>query len=206
MKGDREVKVPHPQRENHPSLGSAIKVAPVRKKVAIDNIKRILADRPLYACLFTVGINTAYRANELLSIRAGQVRGLKAGDTLELKQSKTDKHRLVALNKTAIASIEALLRSRAYGEEDFLFIGRRGTVLTVSSVSRLVKGWCRDVGLTKENYGSHTLRKTWGYWQYERGTPLPLLMEAFGHSSQQQTLQYLCIPSKDVRRIFEMEL
>lgn len=198
-------KVYHSQRDNHPKLGSKIKVAPIRTKVAIANIKKILADRPLYACLFTLGINTAYRANELLSIRVKQVRGLQPGDILELKQSKTDKYRLVALNKTAIAAVNGLLQVRTYTDEDYLFTGQRGTVLTVSSVSRLVKGWCESVGL-KENYGSHTLRKTWGYWQYERGTSLPLLMEAFGHSSQQQTLQYLCVPSKDVRQIFEMEL
>ncbi|MBW4660296.1 MAG: hypothetical protein KME15_16595 [Drouetiella hepatica Uher 2000/2452] len=47
----------------------------------------------------------------------------------------------------------------------------------------MVKGWCQDVGL-KENYGSHTLRKTWKHWQrMERGTSIPLLMEAFGHDA-----------------------
>ena len=192
---------------NHPKPGSSIKVAPIRHKKSIETIKAMLASRnPMHACLFVLGINTAYRANELLSIRAGQVRGLKAGDTLELKQSKTDKHRLVALNKSAIAAIESLLGARLYKNEDCLFTGNKGQVLLVSSVTRLVKGWCQDVGLHKENYGSHTLRKTWGFWQYKRGTPLPLLMEAFGHTTQQQTLQYLCIPSEDIKRIFEMEL
>ncbi len=51
------------------------------------------------------------------------------------------------------------------------------------SVSNMVKLWCAEAGLNG-NYGSHTLRKTWGYWQYKRGIPLPLLMVAFGHASQ----------------------
>ncbi len=49
-------------------------------------------------------------------------------------------------------------------------------------------------------------RKTWGYWQYKRGTPIPLLMVAFGHATQQQTLTYLGIQTKDVQQIYDMEL
>ena len=75
----------------------------------------------------------------------------------------------------------------------------------VPAFTNLVKGWCQDVNL-KGNYGSHTLRKTWGYWQYKRGVPLPLLMEAFGHATQQQTLGYLCIQSRDIKQIYDLEL
>ncbi len=77
------------QNPNHPKPGSSIKVEPIRTKTAIENIKKILRDNPRNLCLFTLGINTAYRANELLSIRLGQVRNVQVGDALELKQSKT---------------------------------------------------------------------------------------------------------------------
>lgn len=70
----------------------------------------------------------------------------------------------------------------------------------------MVKMWCQNVGL-KGNYGSHTLRKTWGYWQrLERGTAIPLLMEAFGHATQRQTLAYLGIQSDEIAQIYELEL
>jgi integrase len=69
----------------------------------------------------------------------------------------------------------------------------------------MVKGWCRDVGL-KGNYGSHTLRKTWGFWQYQQRTPIPLLMEAFGHQTQRQTLAYLGIQAPEIAQIYQMEL
>jgi integrase len=178
---------------------------PIRDKKAIARIKKILADRPRYLCLFTLGINTAYRANELLSIRVGQVKNLKAGDVLDLKQRKTHKYRPVTLNPMAIASIQNWLDVGQLQNEDYLFTGQRGC-LTVETVSTLVKTWCRDVGL-KGNYGSHTLRKTWGYWQrLERGTAIPLLMEAFGHATQQQTLAYLGIQSNEIAAIYELEL
>ncbi len=79
------------QNPNHSVAGSTIKVEPIRDKRAIARIKKVLGDHPRDLCLFTLGINTAYRANELLSIKVRQVRSLNVGDVLELKQSKTHK-------------------------------------------------------------------------------------------------------------------
>lgn len=190
---------------NHPQPGSAIKVEPIRTKKAIADIKLLLGRSPRDLCLFTLGINTAYRANELLSIRAGQVRGLQAGDVIDVKQSKSERYRQVTLNPMAISAIRQLLESRMFADEDFLFWSQQGQVLQVPTVTNMVKRWCVGAGL-RGNYGSHSLRKTWGFWQYKRGTPLPLLMEAFGHQTQQQTMAYLCIQAKEVAQIFEMEL
>ncbi len=83
--------LPKGHNPNRPKLGSSIKVEPIRTKTAIANIKKILRDNPRNLCLFTLGMNTAYRANELLSIRLGQVRNIQIGDSLDLKQSKTRK-------------------------------------------------------------------------------------------------------------------
>ena len=195
------------QNPYHPAKGSSTKVEPVRTKTAITNIKKILSDHPRNLCLFTLGINTAYRANELLSIRVGQVKQVEAGDTIELKQSKTNKYRMVTLNRTAASALRdyVALNCQAMADEAYLFASQRRAALTVPTVNRMVKDWCMTVGL-KGNYGSHTLRKTWGYWQYKRGTPLPLLVEAFGHATQQQTLAYLCIQPKEIQDIYDLEL
>lgn len=194
---------------NHPAKGATIKVEPIRSKKAIANIKAILAAKPRDLCLFTVGINTAYRANELLSLRIDQVKGLKAGDQLTVKQSKNHKYRTVTLNRTATAVVAAFLendpRLREKTGGSPLFYSERRAALTVSTVSNQVKSWCAAVGL-KGNYGSHTLRKTWGYWQYQRGVQIPLLMVAYGHASQQQTLDYLCIQHEDIQKIYDLEL
>lgn len=155
--------------------------------------------QPRNDCLFTLGINTAFRANALLSIQIKQVDHLKAGGEIDLKQKKTKAYRRVKVNKTALAGIKYWLKEsdRCDGP---LFYSQKGTVLTVPSVTRLVKSWCADVGL-KGNYGSHTLRKTLGYWQYKNQTPIPLLMVAFGHANQQQTLVYLGIQTKEISPI-----
>ncbi|MEH6575675.1 MAG: tyrosine-type recombinase/integrase [Amphritea sp.] len=194
---------------NHPRKGSSIKVEPIRDLGAIATIKEYLTNTPRDLCLFTVGINTAYRANELLSISVGQVEHLNVGDLLELKQSKTGKYRATPLNRPAFESIQHWLAAYPAQRSPYspLFISRTGEALKVSTVSRMVKEWCRKAGL-KGNYGSHSLRKTWGFHQrIQMDTAVPILMEAFGHTTQKQTLEYLGIQSAEIMDIYlRMEL
>ncbi len=190
---------------NRPAKGSSIKVDPIRSKAALENIKKILMHQPRNYCLFTLGINTAFRANELLAIQIQQVEHLKAGDELDLKQKKTNAYRRVKMNKNAVAGIKYWLKESNQVDGPLFYSQKGGLVLTVPSVTRLVKGWCQAVGL-KGNFGSHTLRKTWGYWQYKNQTPIPLLMEAFGHATQKQTLTYLGIQTKEISQIYDLEL
>ena len=193
------------QNDNHPAKGSSIKVQPIMKVKNIETIKKLLADKPRDLCLFTFGINTNLRASDLLRITAGQVRGLKPGSEIEIKEKKTGKLRRITLNKAVIRSIQGLLGSRDYKDGDTLFVGQRGP-LTVPSVNRLVKQWCRAVNL-RGNYGCHTLRKTFGYHKRVTfGRGLPELMTVFNHSNQKQTLDYLCVQPDEVRDIYLDEL
>lgn len=199
--------LPKGENPNHPEAGSTTKVEPIRDIKAIRRIKKQLADKPRDLCLFTLGINTAYRANELLSIKVSQVDHLRDGDVLEIMQRKTKKYRSVMMNQTVIDAIDNWLKVYPGDfDEGYLFLGQRGNALTVPYVNNLVKAWCRDVGI-KGNYGSHSLRKTWGYQQrVQKNAPVPLLMEAFGHTTQKQTLDYLCIQAEEIRGLYFLEL
>ncbi len=203
--------MPKGHNDNHPRKGSSIKVAPLRSLDDIARIKALLAGQPRNLCLFTLGINTAYRANELLSLTVGQVRGLCAGDVLDIKKSKTNQYRIAVLNSVSIASIDNWLGHHPSGHLNhaplFLSQRRTGKALSVSAVNNLVKSWCRQIKAVG-NFGSHTLRKTWGYHQrIQNSASIALLMRAFGHRSEAQTLDYLCISSDEIKRLFmEVEL
>lgn len=193
---------------NHPKKGSTIKVEPIREIAAIHAIKYLLEESPRDLCLFTLGINTAYRANELLSIRVGDVAHLRPGDRFELKQKKTKKYRATTFNKTVVDAIQNWVEVHPDPRPRTpLFVSQKsGSALTVSTFGNMVKGWCRDVGM-KGNFGSHSLRKTWGYHQrIQNKAAVPLLMDAFGHASQQQTLEYLCIQSEEIQELYALEL
>jgi len=191
---------------NHPKKGSQIKVNPIKKLKDIKAIKKILADKPRDFALFTIGINTNLRASDLLRLKVGQVKDLIAGDAVEMKEKKTGKVRRITLNKTCINAIQTLLSSKQYQDDHYLFQSQRRHVLTTPSVHKLVKGWCSEINL-KGNYGSHALRKTWGYHQRVTfGVDLPRLMVCFNHSTQKQTLDYLCIQPQEIKDVYENEL
>jgi integrase len=193
------------QNFNHPEKGSQIKVEPIKSKRDIQTIKKLLADHPLDSALFTVGINTNLRASDLLRIKVKQVKDLNSNDEIVLNEKKTKKERRINLNKVCVEAINRLLVTKEYSDEDYLFTGQRW-VLTVPTVNQKVKSWCKTINL-KGNFGSHSLRKTWGFHQrVSFGTDLPTLMECFNHSTQKQTLTYLCVQPEEIRNVYENEI
>lgn len=196
---------------NHPKKGASTKASPIRSLDAIQSIKRDLQYKPRDLCLFTMGINTAYRACELLSLRIGQVRGAKIGDALDLKQSKTSEYRATVLNAPTIETLEFWLAQHPMGQDPDapLFMSNHylHNAITVARLIQLVKQWCFSVGLSG-NFSSHTLRKTWGYHQrVKHGVSVALITRAYGHATEAQTLEYLGILSSEIRALYlDMEL
>ncbi|MFC1878930.1 tyrosine-type recombinase/integrase, partial [Chloroflexota bacterium] len=56
---------------------------------------------------------------------------------------------------------------------------------------------CKDVGLTG-NYGTHSLRKTWGYHARVQGVDLALIMHKLNHESIAYTKRYLGITDDEL--------
>lgn len=197
-----------PRNHNRPKKGDSIKVEPIRRLKDIASIKSLLAGNSRDLCLFTFGINTGYRAGEILSLTVGQVRHLAAGDRLEIKQSKTSRYRSVTINNTVATALTTWLAEHPNPTDDApLFVSRTGNkALKVSSLNVMIKRWCADIDLPG-NYGTHSMRKTWGYQQrIQKNRPIPLLMVAYGHTTQAQTLDYLCIQDEEIRDLYELEL
>lgn len=190
---------------NHPPKGAETKVQPIKEKRDIELIKQNLSADPRNLALFTIGINTNLRASDILSLKTGQVKNLLPEDSIEIREKKTKKTRMVTFNKACINAIRWHLASNSQNDCDPLFLGQRGP-LTVPYVNRLVKGWCRSIKLPG-NYGSHTLRKTWGYHQrVSFGVDIMKLMICFNHSTQRQTLSYLGIQPWEIREVFKNEI
>ena len=76
------------------------------------------------------------------------------------KRKKTGKERRLTLNSACAQTIQDLLGSADFRDTEQLFKGRRGEIKT-TTIIYLVKQWTSLINL-KGNYGSHSLRKTWG--------------------------------------------
>lgn len=186
-------------------IGENGKVDPIRKLKDINAIKTLLKSKPRDLALFTVGINTNLRASDLCRIKAGMVRNLSPGEDFILTEKKTGKERRITLNSACVDAIQLLLETNDLKNSDQLFKGKRGDIKT-TTIIYLVKQWTGAINL-KGNYGSHSLRKTWGYHQRKRfGVDIPTLMVMFNHSSQKQTLDYLCIQPQEIRDVYMNEL
>jgi len=193
------------KNSNHPKKGSIITVDPIKSLKKIQEIKNLLKNHPRNYAIFILGINTNLRASDLVKITAGQVRYLKPMDILFIREQKTKKLRRINLNKSCIEAIQNLLMRTDLEDYDILFKGIRGS-LKPTSINALVKSWCKTVNL-KDNYGAHTLRKTFGYIQRTVfNVKLPVLTQCFNHSSQEATLTYLCIQDEELENVYANEI
>ncbi len=187
------------------NAGKKTAVEPIRELKDIKAIKKILHDKPRDLAIFTLGINTNLRASDIINIKVKQIAN---ADELVLTEKKTGKTRRITLNQRVKDVVSKLLESQPYESgDDYLFKSRKKSgPLTSTSLSRMVKGWCQTINL-KGNYASHTLRKTWGFQQrVQFGTGIPVLMECFNHSTQKQTLSYLCIQPEEIKSVYLNEL
>ena len=193
---------------NHPRKGDRIAVEPIRDIKNIESIKKLLSNNTRDLLLFTMGINNGVRCGDLLKLKVGDVNHLKPNDTLKIIEQKTGKQNILMVNKTSHKILKQYLDEIKPDDDYYLFKSRKGdnNPLTVGSTNLLVKSWCRSINL-KGNYGTHTLRKTFGYIQRTKyGIGWELLCKRFNHSSPSVTMRYLGIEDKEVNGILMNEI
>lgn len=173
-----------------------------------------------YVLAFTLGINLGLRANELLDLKMnqvfspdGSVRLIEdeedTSDGVDIYQSKTKKHRTVFLNAACKDALEwAFPIKGAYlHSEEYLFPSREGGAIQVGTFRKVLKEAAAACGL-KQNIGTHTCRKTWGWHQYKYNSEkanldITMLQRAFGHSSPEVTLRYLGITDEEDKALYK---
>lgn len=173
-----------------------------------------------YVLAFTLGINLGLRANELLDLKMNQVFSPNGSvrliedeedtsDGIDIYQSKTKKHRTVFLNAACKDALEwAFPIKGAYlHSEEYLFPSREGGAIQVGTFRKVLKEAAAACGL-KQNIGTHTCRKTWGWHQYKYNSEkanldITMLQRAFGHSSPEVTLRYLGITDEEDKALYK---
>ena len=88
------------------------------------------------------------------------------------------------------------------GEESLLRSLRSNRPLDRIRANTLVNRWCREVGL-QGKFGTHSLRKTWGYRARKIGVPIELIQEKLGHRSPAVTRRYIGVTQDEVNNIEE---
>ncbi|MEI8226290.1 MAG: tyrosine-type recombinase/integrase [Bacteroidota bacterium] len=198
------------QNNNRPQKGSRITVDPIRKVKDIQAISKMLQDSPRNHLLFVMGTNNGLRTGDLLKLKVSDVRNMKIGDTLIIREGKTGKRNILVMNKSIHKSLQTYLEKVRPGDDTFLFrsrkIGKGDKAVTIQCVNNMVKKWASEINL-KGNYGAHSLRKTWGYIRRTvYGVGFEVICKRFNHSSPAITMRYLGIEDKEVQSILMNEV
>ena len=80
--------------------------------------------------------------------------------------------------------------------EDYLFPSTKGGHLEVNTVYQMFQKVAKLLG--RDDIGTHTLRKTFGYHYYKKTKDVATLMEIFGHSSEKITKRYIGINEDEI--------
>lgn len=188
---------------NLPKPGIPRPCEPIRSTEQIKMIKKQLKGNPRDLLLFTMGINSGLRVNDLLKLKVKDVKYKAPNEELYIKESKTGKTNFIVINHAIYKVLWQYIRTYNLKDDNWLFASTRfpDQPLIRSSVSRLIKKWTREAGM-KGRYSCHTLRKTWGYIQrtkYKVGWEL--ICKRYNHGDPAVTMRYLGITQREVNGI-----
>jgi site-specific recombinase XerD len=176
-------------------------VQPIRDKAKIEAMKKILRASTLRnELLFVLGINTGLRISDILALKIADVSTV---DRLELREKKTNKKRTIALSKKTCRLIEQYLhreRPGAKAQEPLFRSQKGGKSISRQHAYEILNEAARAVGIT-EHIGTHSLRKTFGYFAYKQGIDLAMIQKLLNHSSQTETLRYIGITQEQMDEV-----
>lgn len=138
--------------------------------------------------IFNMGINTGLRISDLLNLK---VKDVKNKTHIILKEQKTGKSKRILINSNLKVDIDKYIYNMS--DIDYLFKSQKGinTPITRVQAYRILNKAARSVGI--EEVGTHTLRKTFGYFHYNQYKDVAILQDIFNHSSPSITLRYIGI-------------
>ena len=189
-----------------------MEVGAIKEIKKINKIKKLLENENKIKelALFTLGLNSALRISDLLKLKWANMMendGKTFKKYVELVEGKTSKYKKFAINENIKSSLKKLMKDYDINLDDFIFKSDS------NRVSGSNKAWSRQYAYTflnkyavqanvKGNIGTHTLRKTFGYFAYESGVDISLLVRIFNHSSQAITLKYIGITEEEIDAVY----
>lgn len=141
--------------------------------------------------LFILGINTGLRMGDLLKLRVCDIANQ---DIAVLQEEKTKKKRILYL-----AEMRPLIDRYVKGMQPdrYLFLSSTQRQLTVDGVYKIFQKAAQQLG--RNDIGTHTLRKTFGYHYYQRTHDIATLMIIFNHSNEVITKRYIGITDSEIQ-------
>ena len=186
-------------------------VEPIRDRKKIAQIKNQLRGQCRFRdlLLFVVGINTALRISDLLTLRIGHFidEQKQVRQRFWIHEQKRGKRHEVVINNSIQEAFEEYLAAYPGVDDDpnhFIFFNTKANNFSASirrgQAWKSITSICREVGV-RGNFGTHSLRKTWGYHARMQGVDLALIMHKLNHESIAYTKRYLGITDDELQAV-----
>jgi integrase len=168
-------------------------VEPIRDKAKIKLMYQFLKGKDeKYALLFKFGLNTGLRISDMIPLKVKDLMDItmRFKEYLILREKKTGKEKKIKINDVLKKLVTEYIMNNALAYDSFLFPSQKGGCIGRIQAYRVLKQSADFLYI--QNFGTHSLRKTWGYWTYKMSHfNIGLIMDTFNHSSQSITLRYI---------------
>ncbi len=156
--------------------------------------------------MFDLAIDSKLRGCDVVKIRVGDlVSGGRVRSRAIIVQRKTGRPVQFELLEPACASIFAWLACRGGTPDDFAFPSRidHNAHISTRQYARLVDEWVTGIGLRREDYGTHSLRRTKAFIIYKQTGNLRAVQILLGHTKIESTVRYLGVDIEDALALAE---
>lgn len=169
----------------------------------IDSINEILDVYPKYSknyLLIYYLLHTGLRISDALTAKVSDRNGIRV-----LKEQKTGKRKALPINDSLAEKISMYAMQNGLTDDDYIFFSdrKRSDHIKRNRAYQILSYAGEMLGV---QLSAHTLRKTYGYLQYntyertngKQGASLPELMSLFNHSTPEITLRYIGIEQENL--------
>jgi len=182
----------HVEKMRSESMNQLKDVQPIRNKEQLEDmkwaLKKFCSERDYI--MFLIGINTGLRVSDLLRLKVSDVRRKKK---VIVKEGKTKKIRKINLTNI-YDEIQDYIKTV---DSEWMFPSRKGNhaITTTQAYRQLRKA--ADMAEV-DSIGTHTMRKTFGYWYYKQTRDVAKLQMILNHAKPEVTLTYIGITEEEI--------
>jgi integrase len=178
-------------------------VQPIRDKEKLEEMKEELKKKGTRNyIMFYTGINTGLRVSDIIKLNYNDIRDLNGNmkSHITIIEKKTGKMKKFPIYNGLYSELEKYTRNMKPSE--YLFKSQMGNNkhITTTQAYRIIVNAGKNICLTE--IGTHTMRKTFGYWHYQQYHDVAMLQTIFNHSSPSITLKYIGINQDEIDKSY----
>lgn len=175
-------------------------VRPIKDTNKIKQMEQILKSTNIRDyIMFELGIYSGLRISDILKLKVKDVRDKTH---FVLRETKTGKHQTIKIHAKLKEELEKYITNM--NDDEYLIQSQKGYNKPISrnQAWTIINKVARQVGI-KDQIGTHSLRKTYGYHHYRQFKDVATLQNIFNHSSPSITLRYIGITQEHIDEMMD---